>query len=45
MKNRKFISVILYVALLALIFSWLLGAFGIGGGDITYSEIVQQLNA
>ena len=45
MKNRKFISIILYVALLSLIFSWLLGAFGIGGADITYSEMVQQLNA
>ena len=45
MKNRKFISVILYVALLCLVFSWLLGAFGIGGADITYSEMVQQLNA
>ena len=43
MKNRKFISIILYVALLALVFSWLLGAFGIGGEDITYSEMVQQL--
>ena len=43
MKNRRFISIILYVAILSLVFSWLLGAFGLGGVDLTYSEMVHQL--
>ncbi len=43
MKNRKIISIILYIAILALLFSWIVGAFGIGGGDMTYSQVVSQL--
>ena len=43
MKNRRIISIILYVAVLSLLFSWLINAFGAGGADITYSQIVQQL--
>ncbi len=43
MKNRKIISIILYIAILCLAFSWIIGAFGIGGGDMTYSQVVSQL--
>ncbi len=45
MKKRKLISIILYIAILALIFSWLLNAFGIGTSDIPYSQVVEQLES
>ena len=40
MKKSKFLSVILYVAIMALIFSWVLGLFDSSDGEIPYSEIV-----
>ena len=43
MKNRKLISIVLYIAILSLIFSWLINSFGIGSADFTYSQVVAQL--
>lgn len=40
MKNRKTIALIIYVAILVLAFSWMMGLFSLGGQDLTYSEIV-----
>ena len=40
MKKRKLISIVIYVAILALAFSWMLGLFGGGGDDIPYSQVV-----
>jgi len=42
LKNRRIISLILYVAILAVAFSWLLGIFGPGDSGLIYSEIVEQ---
>ena len=42
MKKRKPIVIIIYVALLALIFSWVLGLFDLGSG-LTYSQVAQLL--
>ena len=43
MKNRRLISILLYVVILALAFSWMLGIFGNSGSDLTYSQILEQL--
>ena len=40
MKNRKVITVILYVVVLALAFSWMLGLFGTKGDNIPYSQVI-----
>ena len=40
MKNRKIFTVILYVVILALAFSWMLGLFGGRDDQISYSQIV-----
>ena len=40
MKKRKLTTVIIYVAVLALVFSWMFGLFGGRIDDITYSQIV-----
>ena len=40
MKNRKTIALIIYIAILVLAFSWMMGLFSLGGQDLTYSEIV-----
>ena len=40
MKKRRTIIVILYVAILALAFAWMLGLFGPKTDDITYSEVI-----
>ena len=40
MKNRKIITVILYIAILALAFSWMLGLFSPKLDNITYSEVI-----
>ena len=40
MKKRSFLSVILYVAILALIFSLILGLFAPRHDGLTYSEIL-----
>ncbi len=39
-KNRKIISIIVYVAVLALFFSWMLGAFGFGTDKVPYSQVL-----
>ena len=41
MKKRKVISIVLYVAILALAFSWMLGLFGKKGEDIPYSQVIE----
>ena len=41
MKKRNIISVVLWLVLLALAFSWMLGLFGLGDDDLTYSEVVR----
>ena len=41
MKNRKIITVILYVAVLALLFSWMLGLFDAGKKTLEYSQVVK----
>ena len=38
--KRKTITIILYVAVLLLLFSWMLGLFGGGTDALTYSEVV-----
>ena len=43
MKNRKSISIILYIVILSLLFMWLLQAFGFRFHDVTYSQVVDQL--
>ena len=40
MKKRKLVTIVIYVAILALVFSWMLGLFGGGGNDITYSQMM-----
>ena len=40
MKKRKTITIILYVLVLALAFSWMLGLFGDRSDDVSYSQIV-----
>ena len=40
MKKRKTITIIIYVAILALTFSWMLGLFGGRNDQISYSQIV-----
>ena len=41
MKKRKWITVILYLGILALLLSFVLGIFGNNQDGLTYSEIVQ----
>ncbi len=40
MKKRKIISIAVYAVILILMFSWMLGLFGVGNDDLTYSQIV-----
>ncbi len=40
MKNRKYIPMLIYLALLFLLFSWVSGSFGLNQADLTYSQIV-----
>ena len=40
MKNRKLIGIIIYAVVLILMFAWMLGLFGIGTDDLTYSQII-----
>ena len=39
MKKRSAISVIIYLAVLALAFAWVLGLFSADGGDISYAQM------
>ena len=41
MKKHNVISVVLWLVLLALAFTWMLGLFGFGDNDLTYSEVVR----
>ena len=43
MSKRRIISVILYTAVLAMLFAWLIGAFVLGMDDVTYSQVVKLL--
>ena len=40
MKNRKLFSLVLYAAVLILLFSWTMGIFGDGTDGLTYSQVV-----
>lgn len=40
MKNRKVIGIVIYVAILALAFSWMLGLFDSRGDDLPYSQVI-----
>ncbi len=40
MKKRRIITVILYVAILALAFSWMLGLFGTKVDNVPYSQVI-----
>ena len=41
MKKRSFISVLIYVAVIAIALTWLVGIFGLGTSDLTYSQVVE----
>ena len=41
MKKRNIISIIIYVALLATLFSWMFGLFGGGTDELSYSQVVE----
>ena len=40
MKNRKVITIVIYVVILALAFSWMLGLFDTRGDNIPYSQVI-----
>ena len=40
MKNRKWIITVIYIAILALAFSWMFGLFSGGGNDVSYSQVI-----
>ena len=40
MKKRSIITIVIYVGILSLLFSWALGIFGGPADDLTYSQIV-----
>ena len=44
MKKRSLFSVLLYVGVLALVLSLVLGLFNLGQDDLTYSQIVELFN-
>ena len=41
MKKRSFISVLIYVAIIVVALSWLLGLFGAGNSGLAYSDVVE----
>ena len=41
MKKRNIISVLIYVAIIALALSWLIGVFNMGGNELSYSQVVE----
>ena len=43
MKKRSFLSLVLYLAVLALLFSWVTGLFGGSKSDVPYSKVVDLL--
>ncbi len=40
MKNRKVFTIVLYVAILAVAFSWMLGLFSSKGDNVPYSQVI-----
>ena len=40
MKNRRIPFLIIYVVILLLVFSWMLGIFGDNSNGLTYSQVV-----
>ncbi len=40
MKNRKVFTIVLYVAILAVAFSWMLGLFSGKGDNVPYSQVI-----
>ncbi len=40
MKNRRLITIVIYLAILALAFSWMLGLFGMKEDRIPYSQVI-----
>ena len=40
MKNNRIISIVLYIAVIALLFTWISGAFSNGTSGLTYSQVV-----
>ena len=45
MKNRKLFPILIYLLVLVLFFSWILGLVGNGGDGLSYSEIVDLFKA
>jgi len=45
LKNRKTVVLIIYIAVLVLAFSWMLGLFSSDGQELPYSEIVSLFQA
>ena len=41
MKKRNIISILIYLAILAVALTWLMGVFGLNGSDLTYSQVVE----
>ena len=41
MKKRNAFTILIYILILVVAFSWLMGIFGTGSGDISYSEMVE----
>ena len=41
MKKRSIFSIIIYLLILGIALSWLLGLFDLGGSDLTYSQLVE----
>ena len=41
MRKRSIVTVLIYLGILALLFSWMLGIFGGSADDLTYSQIVK----
>ena len=40
MKKNRIFTIVLYVVVLAVAFSWMLGLFGGNGDDLTYSQVI-----
>ena len=41
MKKSKFLTIIIYIGVLILAFSWMMRLFGGSGGDLSYSQVVK----
>ena len=45
MKKRRLITTIIYIAILALAFSWMLGLFGSRNDNLPYSEVISLIES